>query len=49
MLENHDGRIIHKWNHYLDIYDKYFTDYREKKINLLEFGVYQGGSLQLWK
>jgi hypothetical protein len=47
ILENHDGRLIHKWDHYLDIYNKYFAEYREKKVNLLEFGVYQGGSLQL--
>ena len=49
IFENHDGRLIHKWDHYLDIYNKYFAEYREKKVNLLEFGVYQGGSLQLWK
>ena len=49
IFENHDGRLIHKWDHYLDVYNKFFADYREKKVNLLEFGVYQGGSLQLWK
>ncbi len=49
LFENHDGRLIHKWEHYLDIYQHYFSQYQDKKINLLEFGVFQGGSLQLWK
>ena len=49
IFEKHDGRLIHKWDHYLDVYENFFTRYQNKKINLLEFGVYQGGSLQLWK
>ena len=42
-------RRLHKWTHYLDIYDGFFSKYRGKQINILEFGVAQGGSLELWR
>jgi hypothetical protein len=35
-------------HHYLPVYDKLFTPYRDKRINLLEIGVKFGGSLKLW-
>jgi hypothetical protein len=46
---NHEGNLIHKWDHYFEIYERYFTKYRGKEINLLEIGVSQGGSIQMWK
>ena len=46
---NHTGNLIHKWDHYFDIYEKYFSKYRGQKINILEIGISHGGSLQLWK
>lgn len=45
----HDGKLIHKWDHYFDIYEKYFAPYRGKKVNILEIGISHGGSIQLWK
>jgi len=36
-------------HNYLQAYDKLFYEYRDKKINLLEVGVREGGSLLLWK
>ena len=36
-------------HNYLQAYDKLFYEYRDKKINLLEVGVHEGGSLLLWK
>lgn len=38
-----------KWEHYFDIYERHLSKYRNREIHLLEFGVYQGGSLQNWK
>ncbi len=49
IFDNLDGKLIHKWNHYIEIYDLYFNKYRGKEINLLEIGVSQGGSLEMWK
>ena len=43
------GRLIHKWNHYFDIYDRHFDPYRGKDVTVVEFGVSHGGSLQMWK
>jgi len=46
---DHTGNLIHKWDHYFDIYEKYFSKYRGQEINILEIGISHGGSLQLWK
>lgn len=43
------GRLIHKFIHYFDIYDTYFSKYRGREVVLLEIGVSHGGSLQMWK
>jgi 23S rRNA U2552 (ribose-2'-O)-methylase RlmE/FtsJ len=48
-FEKNEERIIFKWTHYFDIYDKYFKRFRNEKVRFLEIGVYQGGSLQMWK
>lgn len=46
--QNND-RIIHKWVHYFDVYDRHFERFRGKEVVIVEIGVYQGGSLQMWK
>jgi hypothetical protein len=43
------GRLIHKWIHYFDIYDRHFSRFKNKEITILEIGVSHGGSLQMWK
>lgn len=48
-FQNNQGRLIHKWDHYFEIYDNHFSRFRGKKVVILEFGVSQGGSLQMWK
>lgn len=37
-----------KWNTYVEIYDRLFAPFKEKNINLLEIGVQNGGSLEIW-
>ena len=34
---------------YLDNYSKYFSSLKNKEVNLLELGVFKGGSIKLWK
>ena len=46
---NNPGRTIHKWKHYFEIYERHFARYRDKRVTVLEIGVYKGGSLQMWK
>ena len=48
-FRNNTGRLIHKWNHYFDIYERHFNRFRNKEVVILEIGVSQGGSLQMWK
>jgi Methyltransferase domain len=52
-LEKHftenTGRLIHKWKHYFEIYDRHFARFRGTDVHIVEFGVSQGGSLQMWK
>jgi|ERR1035437_2387986 hypothetical protein len=43
------GRLISKWDHYFEVYDKHFQQYRNKEVTILEIGVFHGGSLQMWK
>lgn len=42
-------RCIHKWSNYFKFYDKYFQKYKNRPIKLLEIGVNEGGSLQMWQ
>lgn len=48
-FENNPGRLLQKWLHYFEIYDHHFRRYRGKPLNILEIGVFHGGSIQLWK
>lgn len=46
---NNADRQITKWKHYFEVYDRHFSSFRNKEIVLLEIGVFQGGSMQMWK
>lgn len=43
------GRLIHKWKHYFEIYDRHLSRFRYTDVHVVEFGVSHGGSLQMWK
>ncbi len=42
-------RRIFKWHHYFEVYERHFSKFRGKDVNILEIGVLHGGSLQMWK
>jgi len=46
---NNNSKIVHKWNHYLDIYEKHFEPFIDREITMFEIGVFEGGSLNMWK
>lgn len=48
-FEYNEGRLIHKWDHYFDIYHRHFARFRNRNVTILEIGVSHGGSLQMWK
>ena len=43
------GAVVHKWHHYIPIYEQYFSKFRDKELRFLEIGVSRGGSLQMWR
>lgn len=45
----HSGAIMHKWHHYLPLYDRYFGPWRRRAPRFLEIGVSKGGSLEMWR
>lgn len=48
LYAGHTGKISDKWSLYLTEYDRLFDDYRDKPIHLLEIGIQNGGSLEIW-
>lgn len=49
LFVDNEGAIVHKWHHYIPLYDRYFSSFRGKPIRFLEIGVSKGGSLQMWR
>ncbi|MGO4441566.1 hypothetical protein [Rhizobium sp. RAF56] len=45
----HDGKVSDKWSIYLDVYERLFAPFRNKPVRLLEIGVMNGGSLEIWR
>lgn len=48
IYDNHVGKVSDKWSSYLDHYDKLLTPFRNDPISILEIGVQNGGSLEIW-
>jgi 23S rRNA U2552 (ribose-2'-O)-methylase RlmE/FtsJ/multidrug resistance efflux pump len=48
-FETRDHRLMHKWTHYFEIYDRHFSRFRGTDVCIVEIGIYQGGSLQMWR
>ncbi|RRW68050.1 class I SAM-dependent methyltransferase [Pantoea dispersa] len=44
----HKGKSSDKWNIYLDVYERILSGRRDKISNVLEIGVQNGGSLEIW-
>jgi hypothetical protein len=48
ILKSHYGKITDKWEGYLPIYDKLFGEFSRENIRILEIGVQNGGSLEVY-
>lgn len=46
---NESGPGIFKWLHYFEIYDRHFAKFRGREVNILEIGIFSGGSLGMWR
>ena len=49
LFYEHEGRPINKWTHYLAHYARFFSRFRNTPVRMLEIGVFEGGSLELWR
>lgn len=45
----HNHLRISKWTNYFWVYDRYLAPFVGKPVRMLEIGVQQGGSLELWR
>lgn len=43
------GRMLDKWVHYFPIYERHFGPWVGRSPKILEIGVFQGGSLDMWQ
>ncbi|OZH55785.1 methyltransferase, partial [Hydrocoleum sp. CS-953] len=48
MYSQHTGKVSDKWSSYLLVYERILKSYRNQKVRLLEIGVQNGGSLEIW-
>jgi len=48
LYAEHVGKVSDKWASYFNEYDRILSAYRDKCIHLLEIGIQNGGSLEIW-
>lgn len=48
LYEQHQGKVSDKWSIYLVEYERFFSPYKDGAIRLLEIGIQNGGSLEIW-
>ncbi|KPY53852.1 class I SAM-dependent methyltransferase [Pseudomonas syringae] len=44
----HEGYVSDKWDIYLNAYDRLFKNLETSAVSLLEIGIQNGGSLEIW-
>jgi hypothetical protein len=44
-----EREAVHKWTHYLPIYDRILGKYAGSPVRFLEIGVFRGGSMNMWR
>lgn len=48
LYAQHTGRVSQRWSSYLDVFERTFGPIRHRQVRILEVGVQNGGSLELW-
>jgi hypothetical protein len=49
IFENNIKLFSDKWTQYFDVYETYFSKYKNKSPVVVEVGVQGGGSIQMWE
>jgi hypothetical protein len=47
--QHRNTRVMHKWEHYFDIYERFLSPIRRTNPVVLEIGVQLGGSIEMWR
>jgi hypothetical protein len=47
-LQQNQGKTIDRWSFYIKVYDQMFNGFRAASVRLLEIGIQNGGSLEVW-
>jgi hypothetical protein len=47
--QHRNSRVMHKWEHYFDVYDFFLAPIRRSNPVVLEIGVQLGGSCEMWR
>ena len=48
IYDQHNDKLSVKWSSLIEKYDELFLKYKEKKVNILEIGVQNGGTLEIY-
>jgi uncharacterized coiled-coil protein SlyX len=48
LYAQHRGKVSDKWATYLGEYERIFSEHQNKPVRLLEIGIQNGGSLEIW-
>jgi hypothetical protein len=48
-VQRRNTRPMHKWHHYFEFYERHFGPFRHRNPTVLEIGVQDGGSLEMWR
>ena len=48
LYQNHSGKVSHKWTSYLSVYEDKLKHYQKLPIKFCEFGIMNGGSLEIF-
>ncbi len=47
--QHRNTRVMHKWEHYFEIYERFLSPIRRANPVVLEIGVQLGGSVEMWR
>ena len=48
ILGVHSGKVVDKWSSYIDAYESWLSPFKERPVRILEIGIQNGGSLEIW-
>lgn len=48
LYQKHHGKVSDKWSLYLSEYERLFATYQKQEVSVLEIGVQNGGSLEIY-